>query len=288
MGVQIITDSGCDLPQHIIDELEINMLPLVVTIHSHEEYDRKTIQPLQLYNQMREGAAPKTSQVPPLLVKEAFQKCAETETPCVYITLSSGLSGTFQTAELMRQEVLEEYPHANISVIDSQCASLGFGLVVYQAAKAAREGKNLEEVINTANYYLSHTEHIFTVDDLEYLLRGGRVSRTAAVMGSLLKIKPVLHMKEGKLYPIEKIRGKKKVFGRMIELMKERGTSFEDQIIGISHADDQEAANALKEMIKAETGCEQIMISMIGCAIGSHAGPGTIAMFFLTKPYSDA
>ncbi|RXY99530.1 DegV family protein [Fictibacillus sp. S7] len=288
MGVQIITDSGCDLPQHIIDEFNITMLPLVVTIHDREEYDRKTIQPVQLYNQMREGAAPKTSQVPPLLVREAFQQYAKENTPCVYITLSSGLSGTYQTAELIRQEVMEEFPDAELSVIDSQCASLGFGLVVYQAAKLAKEGGSFEDVITTAEYCKNHTEHIFTVDDLEYLLRGGRVSKTQAMMGSLLKIKPVLHMKDGKLFPIEKIRGKKKVFGRMIELMKERGTDLSDQIIGISHADDQEAANSLKEMIKAETGCEQIMISMIGCAIGSHAGPGTIAMFFMTKPYTDA
>lgn len=288
MGIQIMTDSGCDLPQHIIDELGIQMLPLVVTIHDREEYDRKTIQPIELYNQMREGASPKTSQVPPMLVKEAFLKCAAEKTPCIYISLSSGLSGTYQTVELIRQEVLEEQPDAQIVVMDSQCASLGFGLVVYQTALLAKEGKTFEEVVQAAEYYRSHTEHIFTVDDLEYLLRGGRVSRTAAVMGSLLKIKPVLHMKDGKLYPIEKIRGKKKVFGRMIELMKERGTSLDQQIIGISHADDQEAANALKEMIQAETGCKQIMVSMIGCAIGSHAGPGTIAMFFLTKPKSES
>ncbi|SDM58697.1 EDD domain protein, DegV family [Fictibacillus solisalsi] len=288
MDVQIITDSGCDLPQHIIDEFNITMLPLVVTILDREEYDRKTIQPVQLYNQMREGAAPKTSQVPPLLVREAFQQYAKENTPCVYITLSSGLSGTYQTAELIRQEVMEEFPDAQLSVIDSQCASLGFGLVVYQAAKRAKEGGSFDDVITTAEYCKNHTEHIFTVDDLEYLLRGGRVSKTQAMMGSLLKIKPVLHMKDGKLFPIEKIRGKKKVFGRMIELMKERGTDWGDQIIGISHADDQEAANSLKEMIKAETGCERIMISMIGCAIGSHAGPGTIAMFFMTKPFRDA
>jgi DegV family protein with EDD domain len=115
-------------------------------------------------------------------------------------------------------------------------------------------------------------------------LRGGRVSKTAAVMGALLKIKPVLHMEDGKLFPLEKLRGKKKVLGRMVELMKERAESLDDMTIGISHADDTETAQALKELIIAETGNRNILITMIGCAIGAHAGPGTIALFFLNTP----
>ncbi|EIT84562.1 hypothetical protein A374_14580 [Fictibacillus macauensis ZFHKF-1] len=285
MTVQIITDSGCDLPKQYVEQLNIHVLPLVVTINNEEKYDGESIEPKALYDEMRNGAAPKTAQAPPTMIKEALETCAKNNTPCIYITLSSGLSGTYQTAVLLAQEVLETYPNAEISIIDSQCASLGFGLAVYHTALFAQNGHSYEEVVEAARYYTSHTEHIFTVDDLEYLLRGGRVSKAAAFMGSLLKIKPVLHMEDGKLFPLEKIRGKKKVYARMIELMKERGQVLDQQLIGISHADDLEAAQTLKEMIMKETGCQDVMISMIGCAIGAHAGPGTIAMFFLKQPY---
>jgi DegV family protein with EDD domain len=282
--IKIITDTGSDLPKQILDELDVKMLPLVVQLNDEEYRDRETIEPKQLYTHMKNGAVPKTSQVPPAIIKDALEKFAREGTPVIYVTLSSGLSGTYQTAVLMKNEVLEEYPDAEIEVFDSLSASLGFGLMVYEAAKQAKEGKSITEILHTLTHYRDHLEHIFTVDDLEYLLRGGRISKTAAVMGTLLKIKPVLHMEEGKLFPLEKLRGKKKVLGRMVELMKERSQSLTDVTIGISHADDTEAAQALKEMIIEETGNKNIMITMIGCAIGAHAGPGTLALFFLNSP----
>jgi DegV family protein with EDD domain len=282
--IQIITDTGSDLPKQLLDEYNISMLPLVVQVNNEEYLDRSNIEPKQLYTHMKDGAVPKTAQVPPVLIKETLSSFAKNGTPAIYITLSSGLSGTYQTAVLMKNEVLEEYPDAQIEVFDSQAASLGYGLMVYEAAKDAKEGKSLNEIIHTLEHFRNHLELIFTVDDLEYLLRGGRVSKTAAVMGTLLKIKPVLHMQEGKLFPLEKLRGKKKVLGRMVELMKERGGSLQDITIGISHADDTEAAQALKELIIEETGNKNILITMIGCAIGAHTGPGTIALFFLNTP----
>ncbi|MFE1244779.1 DegV family protein [Fictibacillus sp. NPDC058756] len=282
--IHIITDTGSDLPKQLLDEYNISMLPLVVQINNEEYLDRSNIEPKQLYTYMKDGAVPKTAQVPPALIKETLTSYAKNGKPAIYITLSSGISGTYQTAVLMKNEVLEEYPDAQIEVFDSQAASLGYGLMVYEAAKEAKEGKALNEIINTLQHYQKHLESIFTVDDLEYLLRGGRVSKTAAVMGALLKIKPVLHMEDGKLFPLEKLRGKKKVLGRMVELMKERAESLDDITIGISHADDTETAQALKELIIEETGNRNILITMIGCAIGAHAGPGTIALFFLNTP----
>jgi DegV family protein with EDD domain len=282
--IQIITDTGSDLPKQLLDEYNISMIPLVVQINNEEYLDRSNIEPKQLYTYMKDGAVPKTAQVPPVLIKETLISYAKNGQPAIYITLSSGISGTYQTAVLMKNEVLEEYPDAQIEVFDSQAASLGYGLMVYEAAKEAKEGKALNEIMNTLQHYQKHLESIFTVDDLEYLLRGGRVSKTAALMGTLLKIKPVLHMEDGKLFPLEKLRGKKKVLGRMVELMKERAESLDDITIGISHADDTETAQALKELIIEETGNRNILITMIGCAIGAHAGPGTIALFFLNTP----
>jgi DegV family protein with EDD domain len=282
--IHIITDTGSDLPKQILDEYQITMLPLVVQLNNEEYLDRSNIEPKQLYTHMKDGAVPKTAQVPPALIKETLSSYAKNGESAIYITLSSGISGTYQTAVLMKNEVLEKYPGAQIEVFDSQAASLGYGLMVYEAAKEAKEGKSRNEILHTLQHYQKHLESIFTVDDLEYLLRGGRVSKTAAVMGALLKIKPVLHMEEGKLFPLEKLRGKKKVLGRMVELMKERTGALDDITIGISHADDTETAQALKELIIEETGNRNILITMIGCAIGAHAGPGTIALFFLNTP----
>ncbi|MBD7965648.1 DegV family protein [Fictibacillus sp. Sa2CUA10] len=284
MMTTIITDTGSDLPKQLLDEYEIIMLPLIVQVNDEEYLDRSNIEPKQLYTYMKEGAVPKTAQVPPSIIKETLTSCARNGQPAIYITLSSGISGTYQTAVLMKNEVLEEYPNAQIEVFDSQAASLGYGLMVYEAAKEAKEGKSFDEILHTLQHYQNHLEHIFTVDDLEYLLRGGRVSKTAALMGTLLKIKPVLHMEDGKLFPLEKLRGKKKVLGRMVELMKERASSLDDITIGISHADDTETAKALKDLIIEETGNKNILVTMIGCAIGAHAGPGTIALFFLNTP----
>ncbi|MFC0189152.1 DegV family protein [Fictibacillus aquaticus] len=284
MKVKIIADSGCDLPKQILDNLNIEMMPLIVQADGEEFLDRKTIEPVQLYNKMRNGSAPKTAQVSPLTIKETISTYAKENIPVIYITLSSGLSGTYQTAVLMNEEIKEEFPEAQSAIFDSLGASLGYGLMVYEAALLAEKGESIETILSMLEQFRDSLQYIFTVDDLEYLFRGGRVSKTAAFMGSLLKIKPVLHMKDGKLFPLEKVRGRKKSFSRMLELMKERTGDTSKMTIAISHGDDIESANLLKEMIKDEFKTNEIIINMIGGAVGAHAGPGTVALFFLSKP----
>ncbi|MFC7371770.1 DegV family protein [Fictibacillus iocasae] len=284
MKVKIIADSGCDLPKQILDNLQIEMMPLIVQADGEDYLDRKTIEPLQLYSKMRNGSATKTAQVSPLTIKETLTTYAKQNIPVIYITLSSGLSGTFQTAVLMKNEVSEEFPDSSVAVFDSLGASLGYGLMVYEAALLAEKGECFENILSMLSTFRENLQHIFTVDDLEYLFRGGRVSKTAAFMGSLLKIKPVLHMEDGKLFPLEKVRGRKKAFARMLELMKERTGDTSNMTLAISHGDDIESANVLKEMIIKEFHTNEIIINMIGGAIGAHAGPGTVALFFLEKP----
>src|SRR5690625_3321630 len=169
---------------------------------------------------MRDGAKTKTSQVTPQAFKSIFTKYAKANEPLIYLAFSSELSGTYQTAKMMEEHIKDEYPKAPIYVIDTKCASIGYGLVVLRAAEAAQDGATVQEIIDISTYHAKHMEHIFTVDDLEYLYRGGRVSRTSAFVGSLLRIKPLLHVEEGKLVPIEKIRGTKRVLGRMVEVMR--------------------------------------------------------------------
>ncbi|MYL32262.1 DegV family EDD domain-containing protein [Pontibacillus yanchengensis] len=285
MNVQIITDSGCDLPNSLIEKYNIIRVPLTVHLDNEDYLDAVTIDSKQVYDAMRNGKEPKTSQVSPQTFKEQFEACAKEGKTCIYFALSSELSGTYQTGKMMQQEVNEEYPDFDFQIIDTHCASLGFGLVVLRAAQLAHEGASAADVVEMGTYHMNHMEHIFTVDDLEYLKRGGRVSKTAAFVGTMLKIKPLLHVEEGKLIPLEKIRGSKKVIKRMIEVMEERGQDFNNQIVAISHGDDLERANQLAEQINEQFNPKDIVIHPVGSSIGAHSGPGTIALFFLNDSY---
>lgn len=287
MSIHIVADSGCDLPYSFLQERNISFLPLIVHLNNTDYEDFVTIDPKQVYDAMRNGEVAKTSQASPLKMKELFTELAQSGRPAVYIAFSSQLSGTYQTAMMVREEVLEQYPNFQLTIIDSKCASLGLGLVVMKASELAQQRMPYEQLCETVSSYCRHMEHIFTVDDLEFLARGGRISKTSAFVGGILNIKPLLHVEDGKLIPIEKIRGRKKVFKRMIELMEERGNDLQKQVIGISHGDDEEAALELKRMIEEKFGCTRFFISPIGGAIGAHAGPGTLALFFLNE-YIDA
>lgn len=281
MSIKILADSGCDLSLEFLESKGITLIPLGVHLDEKEYEDLITIHPKEVYDAMRAGKAPKTSQVSPHRFKELFTELAKENITCMYITLSSELSGTYQTAVMMKNEVLEEYPNFKLSIIDSKGASLGIGFVVSKAQELVDAGKAFEEIEAEINFYCSHMEHIFTVEDLEYLARGGRISKASAFVGGLLNIKPLLNMKEGKLVPLEKLRGKKKALKRILDIMEERGKNLEDQIIGISHGDDENSALELKELISERFGVQSFLINTIGSAIGAHAGPGTLAVFFL-------
>lgn len=286
MNVKIVADSACDLSKEHYNEFDIEMIPLNVHLDDKAFADAVEIDPKTIYDAMRNGKVPKTSQPVPEAFKAIFTEYAEKNEPLVYVSFSSELSGTYQSAKIMEEIVKTDYPDAPIHIIDTKCASIGYGLVVLHVAKLAKGGASLDEIIEAAQYQAEHMEHIFTVDNLEYLYRGGRVSKTSAFVGGLLNIKPILHVEDGKLVPLEKLRGSKKVLARMMKLMDERGDDFKHQIIGISHGDDIERAQALAQMIqdKYDVGENDIVIEMVGAVIGAHAGPGTLALFFSNKP----
>ncbi|WP_017470573.1 DegV family protein [Amphibacillus jilinensis] len=285
MDVQIIADSACDLSEKDYQAYQIERVSLTVMMDNKYYLDGQTISAKKIYDEMRDGKSPKTSQVSPEDFRAAFTKYAKKNQPCLYLAFSSELSGTYQSATIAAKDVQEDYPEWQLQIIDTKCASFGYGLVVLRAAELAKQQRSLEEITASSKYYADHMEHIFTVDDLEYLYRGGRVSKSAAFVGTLLKIKPLLHMEDGKLIPLEKIRGSKKVFQRMLAIMEERGTDFSNQTIGISHGDAIETAEHLAEMIKARFTVKEIKIRMVGSSIGAHSGPGTIALFFSNEKY---
>ncbi len=282
MNVKIITDSACDLPQNIIEQYNIDVLPLMVFMNDNEYNDNVDVQPAELFRYMREGGVAKTAQVTYESIDQLLRQYASDGIPCIYIAFSSELSGTYQTAKLVEQDIKDEFPDYDLSVIDSKSASLGLGLMVYLIAESVKQGASKDELIEKIYYYIDYLQHIFTVEDLEYLRRGGRVSKTAAVVGSVLNIKPILHVVDGKLIPLEKVRGRKKSLSRMIEIVGERSdSSISNQVIGISHGDDLKSALWVKEKIEATYGTHEFIIRDVGCVIGAHSGPGTLAIFFV-------
>lgn len=287
MTVKILSDSACDLPEDIIREYDIDILPIVVIKDDVEYFDRETIDPISVYDDMRKGGVYTTSQITANTFSKKFSEYAKNKESVIYIAFSSGLSGTYQTSELAREIVKEDYPGLDLDIVDTKAASGGFGLIVLYAAKLAREGKNKEELLRAIDFFKDAMQHIFTVDDIEYLFRGGRVTRTQAFVGGILNIKPVLHVEDGKLIPLEKVRGKNKVYKTMLDIMEKRseGVDLKKQIIGITHGDNIEGANKLKELMEERFGVDKFMINTIGAAIGAHSGPGTLAIFFLDKDY---
>jgi DegV family protein with EDD domain len=283
LPVRILTDSGCDLPLHYLEENHVTLFPLKVLLNNQEYEDLLTIESKTIFNAIRSGQVPKTSQVSPVLFEESFTDMALHNEEGIYIAFSSQLSGTYQTAVMMYEQVKEKYPDFNLTIIDSKCASLGCGLIVREAVRLSNDGAAHEEIVKRANFLSSHMEHLFTVEDLDYLAKGGRVSKASAFLGGLLNIKPLLNVEDGKLVPIEKIRGKKKLMNRIIEVMKERGVRFEEQTVGISHADVETTALEMKQLIQTELHAKEVTITEIGGVIGSHTGPGTIAIFFLNE-----
>lgn len=284
MGVKIITDSAADLPVELLQAYDIDLIPLRVYDEAETEYlDGVTLESVTLLQKMREGAVYRTSLPSLETFQEKFVSYAKEGNPCIYLAFSSELSGTYQSSVVIKEEVKETYANLDLEIIDTKCASLGQGLVVLEAAKMAKDGASKEDILNRVAFLMNHMEHIFTVADLQYLVRGGRLSKVAGFIGGLLNIKPILNVEEGKLVPLEKVRGKKKVLSRIVDIMEERGKDLKGQTIGITHGDDLETAEALKSLITERFGCEVFIVNTIGAAIGAHTGPGVITLFFLNE-----
>ena len=281
--MKIYADSATDLPLAYFQQADVDLFPLRVHIEGNDYEDILGIQAKEVYDKIREGHQPKTSQVSPETFLQEFEFLAKRGEQGVYVAFSSELSGTYNTAVMMRDQVQENYPDFQFAVVDSKCASLGYGMLVKKAVTLRERGLSVSEIEQQLLDTISTIEHFFTVEDLDYMARGGRVSKTSAFVGGLLNIKPVLHVEDGKLIPIEKIRGRKKVIKRLVELVGENGSELAKQTVHISHGDDETAANELKSLLEETYGVKDFEIQMIGSAIGAHVGPGALSVFFYNK-----
>jgi DegV family protein with EDD domain len=281
--MRIFADSASDLPKSFFDKNDVALIPLHVLIDGNEYEDIVEIDSREVYKTIRNGGQPKTSQVSPEELLERWTELSKSGEEGIYIAFSSELSGTYNTAVMMRDQVKEENKDLNLLIIDSKCASLGYGLLIKEAVRLRNAGETMEEIEEKIRFMAEHMEHLFTVEDLDYMARGGRVSKASAFIGGLLNIKPLLHVEGGKLVPIEKHRGRKRVLRRIVELMEERGDNLSKQTVAISHGDDEAIALELKALVEEKFQPKNIEIHMIGSVIGAHAGPGTVSIFFLNK-----
>lgn len=281
MTVKFIADSASDLPCNILEKYDIEVFPLYV--HDGDKYYKDGVEmtPDRLYKGMREGKTYKTSQVSVNDFIVRFREYAKNNDKVIYLTLSSALSGTFQSAVLAKKQMISEYSDFDLTIIDSRSASLGIGLAISNTIQDQAKGLDKDEIIEKAKYYSTHMEHIFTVDDLDYLVQGGRLNKVAGFVGGILNIKPIIEIKDGSLVQFEKKKGSRKAMNRIIELIEERGTEISDQTIGIVHADNLEVVEILKDKIEKKTGCSSFVVNTVGAVLGAHVGPGTYGVFFI-------
>lgn len=280
----ITTDTTADLPESYIKEHQLGIMSLSYTIDG-ETYTREhPLDTKQFYDKMRHGSMPTTSQVNPETAKEIFLPYIKEGLDILHIAFSSSLSGTCNSARIAAQDLMEEYPDRRIVVIDSLCASLGEGLFVHKAVTMKENGVDLDSVAKWLEENKLHIVHNFTVDDLNHLYRGGRVSKTAAFLGTVINIKPILHMDdEGHLIPLSKVRGRKKSLQTLVDSMEKQMGSYRNQndIVFISHGDALSDAEYVADLIQQRFGIDSLLINYISSTIGAHSGPGTIALFYM-------
>lgn len=282
----IVSSTTSDLPESYVKENGIGMMGISYEMDG-VEYDglEHTLPIKEFYEKMRGGSMPKTQQINPSQSGAYFTKMIEQGYDVLYIAFSSAMSGTYQSALTAREEVLEKYPDARIEIFDSLSASVGEGLQVHKALQLKQKGASIDEVLEWLNKNVQHLATYVAADDLFHLHRGGRVSKTSAVVGSMLGIKPVIYVSpEGKLLVIGKVRGRKQALASLVDHMEELWLNRPDNdTVFISHADSFEDAQYVADMVKERLKPRkiQIMITDISPCIGTHAGPGTVALAFL-------
>lgn len=278
----ITADSTVDLPKAFLEEKQVPVVSLSYIIDGATYKDGEGLTSKEFYDKIREGAMPTTSQVNPEQARALFEPILKGGTDILHIAFTSGLSGTYNSCRIAAEELSEEYPDRKIVVVDSLCAASGGGMLLYKAIELKEQGKSFDEIVTWVEENKLHVCHDVTVDDLFHLHRGGRVSKASAVVGTIIKIKPIIHVNdEGKLIVIGKERGRRKALQTLVERMEEKSQGFENDIVMITHGDALEDAEYVKGLIQDKFGITNIMINPLGTVIGSHTGPGVIALFYM-------
>lgn len=286
MNIKFFVDSTADITEDFAKEHDIGVFGMPIIFENDGTYlDWVELKSSEFYAKLKAAKQiPTTSQIPMSTMDAEFRKALETRDAVMYFTISSKGSGTYQAANLVKQNILEDLPDAKIEIVDSQAYSLYIVAMLIEAMKLAEEGKSLTEIVAGAKKRREYTDTVVVVDTLKYLEKGGRINKASLIMGTLLDLKPVLSVRAGLMESIDKFRGSKTVIPKMVAKAKKMGINEADPQFYIVHADAEDRAKALWEAVKAEFGADSklVMCSEIGATVGTHIGPGTLALFFQT------
>ena len=287
MTFKILTDSTADLPESWTQEHDVQVLGLTIQLdgQTHETVGPNKLTSEQLLAKMESGSKPTTSQINVGQFEDVFRQYAQEGTAVLYVAFASALSGTYQSAVMAREMVLEDYPEAIITILDTKAASMGEGLLVMKAVEARAAGQSLEQTADLLQSLVPRVKTYFLVDDLNHLMRGGRISKAAALMGSLVNIKPIIAVTaDGSLDSVAKVRGKKKAQAEVVRMTLE---TISDPRVVVAYAGEKEVAENVKEQLLASGQVTEVLILPLGPVISTHTGPGTLGLFSISSELSD-
>ena len=276
----ITVNSTVDLPKEWLEERHVPVIPLKYTIDGETYTDMEGLSAKEFFDKLREGKMSTTSQVNPEEAASMLEPFLKEGKDILHLGFSSGLSGTLNSMKIAGEMLQEKYPEAKVIVIDTLCACLGEALLLYKALQQKEKGMNIDELAQWVEDNKLHICHNVTVDDLHHLQRGGRISKTTAVLGTLVQIKPIIHMDDnGKLQVIGKERGRKRSLNKIVDMAVEQSKGWDNDIIMITHGDCIKDAEFVAKLVREEMGIDNILNNNIGTVIGSHTGPGVVAVF---------
>ena len=281
--LKIITDSASDLPKEYITAHQLHVIPTPVVIDETDYFDGKTIQTKEFYNILDDTKRDvRTYHINPAMIEEAYTPYAQAGDSIIYLCFSTGIAGTFNAAHIAKENVLEQYPDFDLTIIDSKSASIGFGLLVSKLVTMLENGAPKEVLIEAADYFISHIHHVFTVHTLAYLIKGGRLSKFKGTIAETLDMKPILIVdKAGSLQVLKTVRGRKKSLKALIDYAKSNGYELSNQTLAFCHGEDNDALEFLLALADDELKPKNKLISTVGCAIGAHTGRGIVGLCFL-------
>jgi len=284
---QIVTDATSDLPLELVVKLDVHVIPMHCAIDGDDYLitaDNRNLSSHDFYDMLRAGRVSSTTQVNGETFKAEVRPFLKDGLDVLYICFSSGLSSTYASIRIAIEDLAEEFPERKLRIVDSLSATGGEGLLVYHAVKRMEDGMGLDELAQWIEDNKLHFAHWFTVDDLKFIKRGGRVSATAALVGTVLSVKPIMHVdNEGKLIPVDKVRGRRKSLEELVAHMEKSAIRPADQTVFISHGDTPEDAAYIEKLVRERLGVKNVFIGPVGPVVGSHGGPGIICLFFLAE-----
>lgn len=280
---KIITDSASDLPKEVIENYKLHVIPTPVVIDDVDYLDGKTLMTKEFYDILDDTKRDvKTYHINPAMFEAAFLPYAKNNDTVIYICFSTGIAGTFNAASIAKETILEQYPDFDLTIIDSKCASVGFGLFVYKLLQMQSHGASKDVIIEAAKFYIKHIRHIFTVSTLSYLIKGGRLSKWKGNVAETLDMKPIITVDEnGALKVLRTVRGRKRSLKELVQFVKENAAEVEKQTIAFCHGEDEEALYYVLQQSDESLHQRESLITAVGCAIGAHTGRGILGICFL-------